>query len=134
MTKILFVCVENACRSQMAEGFAREYGKGKVEAYSAGTHPAGQVNPSAIKAMQEAGIDISRQVSKGFEALPPVEFAYVVTMGCGDECPSIPAEQRLDWKIPSPMGRPYTAFMNTAKLIQHQVQALLASLEKEKTA
>ena len=134
MTKILFVCVENACRSQMAEGFAREYGKGKVEAYSAGTHPAGQVNPSAIKAMQEAGIDISRQVSKGFEALPPVEFAYVVTMGCGDECPSIPAEQRLDWKIPSPKGRPYAAFMNTAKLIQHQVQAFLASLEKEKTA
>ena len=81
MIKILFVCVENACRSQMAEGFAREYGKGKVEAYSAGTRPSGQVNPNAIKAMREAGIDISRQTSKGFEALPPLEFAYVVTMG-----------------------------------------------------
>lgn len=130
MIKILFVCVENACRSQMAEGFAREYGKGKVEAYSAGTRPSGQVNPNAIKAMREAGIDISRQTSKRFEALPPVEFAYVVTMGCGDECPSIPARQRLDWKIPSPKGRPLDAFITSANLIKNQVRMLLSSLEK----
>jgi len=130
MTKILFVCVENACRSQMAEGFAREYGKGKVEAYSAGTHPAKQVNPNAVKAMQEAGIDISRQTSKGFEALPSLEFDYVVTMGCGDECPNIPANQRLDWKIPSPKGRPLEAFITTSNLIKNHVRTLLNSLDK----
>jgi len=130
MTKILFVCVENACRSQMAEGFAREYGKGKVEAYSAGTHPAGQVNPNAIKAMREAGIDISRQASKGFDALPQIEFDTVVTMGCGDECPSLPAKQRLDWKIPSPKGRPLEAFITSSNLIKNHVRTLLNSLEK----
>jgi arsenate reductase len=130
MTKMLFVCVENACRSQMAEGFAREYGKGKVEAYSAGTHPLGQVNPNAIKAMQEQGIDISRQISKGFDQLPTLEFDYVVTMGCGDECPNIPATYRLDWKIPSPKGRPLEAFITCSNLIKSSVRSLLASLDK----
>jgi len=130
MIKILFVCVENACRSQMAEGFAREYGKGKVEAYSAGTRPAEQVNPNAVKAMQEAGIDISRQTSKGFDDLPPVEFDYIVTMGCGDECPNIPAKQRLDWKIPSPKGRPLEAFITSSNLIKNQVRTLLNTLGK----
>ncbi len=129
MTKILFVCVENSCRSQMAEGFAREFGKGKLEAYSAGTHPSGVVNPNAIKAMQEQGIDISRHVSKGFDQLPTLEFDYVVTMGCGEECPNIPATHRLDWKISSPHGRPLEAFLTTASLIRHQVLALLKSLE-----
>lgn len=130
MIKILFVCVENACRSQMAEGFAREYGKGKVEAYSAGTHPAGQVNPNAVKAMQEQGIDISRQASKGFEALPRVEFDYVVTMGCGDECPIVPTQQRLDWKIPSPKGRSLEAFLTSSNLVKNHVRMLLNSLGK----
>jgi arsenate reductase (thioredoxin) len=129
MTKILFVCVENACRSQMAEGFAREFGKGKVEAFSAGTHPSGQVNPNAIKAMQEAGIDISRQISKGFDALPLVEFDYVVTMGCGDECPNIPARQRLDWKIPSPKGRPLEAFITSSNLIKNHARTLLNTIK-----
>jgi arsenate reductase (thioredoxin) len=114
----------------MAEGFAREYGKGKVEAYSAGTRPSGQVNPNAVKAMQEAGIDISRQASKGFEAFPHVKFDYVVTMGCGDECPNIPARSRLDWKIPSPKGRPLEAFITCSNLIKNHVRMLLNSLEK----
>jgi len=129
MTKILFVCVENACRSQMAEGFAREFGKGKVEAFSAGTHPSGQVNPNAIKAMQEGGIDISRQISKGFDVLPLVEFDYVVTMGCGNECPNIPAKQRLDWKIPSPKGRPLEAFITSSNLIKNHVRTLLNTIK-----
>ncbi|HOU36103.1 MAG TPA: arsenate reductase ArsC [Candidatus Omnitrophota bacterium] len=89
--KVLFVCVENACRSQMAEGFARALGSEIVEAYSAGSHPAFRINPDAIKVMQEAGIDISGQRCKGFKDLTVRDFDYVVTMGCDDICPFVPA-------------------------------------------
>lgn len=90
MKRILFICVENACRSQIAEGFARALGKGKVEAYSAGSRPSGKVNTRAVALMKERGIDISSQTSKSFDDLPVKEFDYAVTMGCPDSCPFIP--------------------------------------------
>jgi len=126
MTKVLFVCIENSCRSQMAEGFARFYGKGKIETFSAGSRPSGKVNEKAIEVMKEAGIDISFQPSKGFDALPLKEFDVVVTMGCGDQCPFIPAKRRIDWQIRDPKGKPIWFFREVRDEIKDKVLELIA--------
>ena len=93
---VLFVCVANAARSQMAQGFARKLASDKLEAYSAGSQPVGFVAGKAIAVMKEIGIDISDQHSKGFNDLSIKKFDYVVTMGCGDVCPFYPAKEKLD--------------------------------------
>ena len=100
--KLLFVCVENSCRSQMAEAFARIYGGEAVEAFSAGSRPSGNVNPEAIESMREVGYDLSSHESKSLDDLPDVEWDFVATMGCGDECPFVRAKHREDWQIPDP--------------------------------
>src|SRR5436305_8768888 len=87
--RLLFVCVENSCRSQMAEAFARIYGGDKVEAFSAGSQPSGIVNPQAIESMHEVGYDLSQHHSESLDDLPDVEWDFVATMGCGDECPFV---------------------------------------------
>jgi protein-tyrosine-phosphatase len=101
---ILFVCIGNACRSQMAEGLARHLGGGRVLPFSCGSRPAGFVAPQAVKVLAEKGIDISGQFSKGIDQVPQKSFDYVVTMGCGDACPIVSAKQRIDWQIPDPIG------------------------------
>lgn len=101
--KILFVCIENSNRSQMAQAFAKIYGKEKIAAYSAGSKPSGMVNPKAIQAMADMGYDLSVHESKSLkevEALAP--FDVVITMGCGDACPWMPAKQFIDWQITDP--------------------------------
>jgi protein-tyrosine-phosphatase len=98
--RVLFICMENGNRSQMAEAFARMYGAGRVEAYSAGSRPSGRVHPKAVAAMRELGYDLERHQSKGWWQLPAVEFDVAVTMGCGDECPALRAKRREDWNIP----------------------------------
>ena len=103
--KILSVCVENAGRSQMAQGFAEAFGKGNVEVYSAGSRPASQINPMAIEAMKEKGIDLSGRLPKGLNDLPPVEMDYLITMGCEETCPAIPAKKFIEWQIPDPKGK-----------------------------
>lgn len=102
--KILFACIGNCCRSQMAEGFAKRIAGDKFAIYSAGSYPAGYVHPDAIAGMKELGIDISSQYSKGFDEVPS-DLDYVVTMGCGEECPLVAAKERQDWQIPDPIGR-----------------------------
>src|SRR6478672_9666235 len=104
MTKkqLLFVCVENSNRSQMAEAFARIHGRDQVEAYSAGSRPSGTVNPKAVEAMRGVGYDLSTHQSKSLKELPDVEFDFVATMGCGDECPYFPSSTQEEWKIPDP--------------------------------
>src|SRR5437867_892349 len=92
--RLLFVCVENSNRSQMAEAFAGIHGDENVEAYSAGSRPSGTVNPKAIETMKEIGYDLSQHRSKSLSQLPDVEFDFVATMGCGDECPFVRARQR----------------------------------------
>jgi len=87
--RVLFVCVENANRSQMAEAFARILGGDSIEAYSAGSKPSGKVNPKAIEAMRELGYDLSVHGSKSLDELPDVSFDFVATMGCGDACPMV---------------------------------------------
>jgi len=128
--RILFVCIGNACRSQMAEGFARHLGGEAVEACGAGSRPAGFVAAGAIEAMKEIGIDISQQTSKSVEAFRGQDFDVVVTMGCGDACPWVPAKRRLDWKIPDPIGQSPEFFRKVRGQIEGLVRDLLAEIKK----
>lgn len=123
--RILFVCVENSCRSQMAEGFARKYGGDEFEVFSAGSKPSGIVNPDAIKVMKEAGINISGQSSKGFESLPYHRFDYIVTMGCQDTCPYFPAQKKVEWQIEDPKGKGLEVFRKVRDEIGKKVKELL---------
>ena len=126
--RVLFVCVENANRSQMAEAFARILGGDAVEAFSAGSRPSGIVNPKAISAMAELGYDLTAHGSKSLADLPDEEFDLVATMGCGDSCPHVRAKQRLDWTIPDPKHMPPDEFRGIRDLIRDKVHAALADL------
>lgn len=127
--KILFVCVENSNRSQMSQAFARILGGDKVEAFSAGSHPSGIVNPKAIVAMKELNYDLSQHDSKSLKEVEPfAPFDAVVTMGCGDACPWMPARQFIDWQIPDPKHLEPEAFNTVRDLIAEKVKALLASI------
>jgi protein-tyrosine-phosphatase len=122
--RIVFLCVENANRSQLAEAFARMYAASGVEVYSAGSRPSGKVNPRAIEAMRELGYDMTGHRSKGLEALPPGVFDLAVTL-CGDECPMLPARRRLAWQIPDPKDLGPEDYRSVRDLIGRMVHALL---------
>lgn len=128
--RVLFVCVENSCRSQMAEGFARLHGAGRIEAFSAGSRPSGKVNETAVLLMKERGVDLGLQRSKGLDGLPPGRWDAVVTMGCGDACPSLPAVRRLDWALPDPKGLPLDEFRRVRDEVESRVKALIAELSR----
>jgi len=132
--KILFVCVENSCRSQMAEGFARALGADTIEVYSAGSYPLGKVNPDAVKVMCESGIDIASQRSKGFQELPITTFDYVVTLGCQDVCPLVPARKNIDWDIDDPKGKSIYFFRCVRDKIEQKVKLLLRSVVSSEAA
>lgn len=126
--RVLFVCVENSNRSQMAEAFARMHGGDQVEAWSAGSKPSGKVNPKAIAAMMERGYDLSTHTSKSLGALPKAEFDAAVTMGCGDACPFVRARVHEDWQIPDPREMGPDEFRGVRDLIGEKVKELLARL------
>ncbi len=126
--RLLFVCVENSNRSQMAEAFARMHGGDHVEALSAGSRPSGVVNPRAIQFMREVGYDLTRHTSKSLADVPPGEYAAAVTMGCGDACPLVAAERRADWSIPDPKHLSDDEFRQVRDLIERHVLELLATL------
>ena len=126
--RIVFVCVENSCRSQIAEAFARRLAGPDVEVYSAGSRPSAQVNRQAIASMQELGYDLTTHASKSLDELPRVEFDAAVTMGCGDECPFLRAKQRADWGIPDPKHLSLDEFRQVRDLIADKVRTLLAGL------
>jgi arsenate reductase len=128
MKRVLFVCVENSNRSQMAEAFARLHGDGKVEAFSAGSRPSGRINPKAIAAMHDLGYDLTTHQSKGLEAFNGQKMDVVVTMGCGDACPLVVAERREDWQIPDPRSMEPDEFRQVRDLIEAKVRELLATL------
>jgi protein-tyrosine-phosphatase len=121
MKKVLFVCVENSCRS-IAEAFARIHGGEDIDAYSAGSRPSGVVNPKAIESMKEIGYDLSTHLSKSLDDLPDVKWDLVATMGCGDECPYIRAERREDWDVPDPKNMEPDEFRNVRDLIGKKVR------------
>ncbi len=126
--RLLFVCVENANRSQMAQAFARIHGGEGVEAYSAGSRPSGRVNPKAIAAMAELGYDLGTHESTSLDAIPDAEYDFVATMGCGDACPMVRARRREDWEIPDPRDLPPEQFRRVRDLIEARVVAALRSL------
>lgn len=126
--RILFICVENCNRSQMAEAFARIFGDGLVEAYSAGCHPAECVHPKAIAAMAELGYDLRPHQPKGLSELPEIVFDVAVTMGCDGQQPSVNAKCREDWDVPCPKEMPADQFRGVRDQIQSKVKNLLARL------
>lgn len=128
MKKVLFVCVENSNRSQMAQAFARLHGEGKIEAFSAGSRPSGKINPKAVAAMQELGYDLSTHSSKGLADFNGTDVDVAITMGCGDECPLVNAKQRLDWQIPDPRDMTPDEFRGVRDLIESKVKDLLKTL------
>jgi arsenate reductase (thioredoxin) len=128
MKRVIFVCVENSNRSQMAEAFARIHGAGKVEAHSSGSRPSGRVNPKAIEAMKEIGYDLTTHTSKSLDAFNGKSFDAAITMGCGDECPLVVASRRLDWKIPDPRDMSPAQFREVRDLIEAKVKELLLNL------
>jgi protein-tyrosine-phosphatase len=128
---LLFVCIENSNRSQMAQAFARMLGGARVEAWSAGSQPSGRVNPKAIAAMAELGYDLSTHDSKSLQEIPDIEYDLVVTMGCGDECPFVRAKQRADWALPDPRHLEGAAFLAVRDEIRRRVEFTLAGLERD---
>ena len=125
---VLFVCVHNAGRSQMAAGFLAHLGGGRVEVRSAGSNPGDQVNPSAVAAMAEVGIDLSAQTPKILTTDAVRSSDVVITMGCGDACPVFPGKRYLDWDLEDPAGRGVAAVRPIRDEIKTRVQALLAEL------
>lgn len=127
MKRVLFVCVENANRSQMAEAFARIFGGPEVEALSAGSRPSGQINPKAVRYMAELGYDLTQHASKSLDDIEG-SFDAVITMGCGDSCPWVPARRREDWALQDPKHLDDDAYRAVRDDIGNRVKALLASL------
>lgn len=128
--KILFVCIENSNRSQMSQAFAKMLGGENVEAYSAGSKPGGIVNPKAIAAMKELGYDLREHESKSLDDVKQyAPFDAVVTMGCGDACPWMPAKKFIDWDIPDPKHMETEEFNQVRDFILEKVKILLRSLQ-----
>jgi arsenate reductase (thioredoxin) len=126
---VLFVCVENSNRSQMAEAFARMHGATSVDPYSAGSRPSGRVNPKAVEAMREIGYDLTQHRSKTLSDIPAIEYDAVISMGCGDEgCPLVRAKRREDWDIPDPKGLPLERVQQVRDMIEKKVKDLLRTL------
>lgn len=124
---VLFVCIHNAGRSQMAAGFLRTLGKGQIEVRSAGSLPATQINPVAVAAMQEVGIDISGEQPKVLTSDAVQASDVVITMGCGDACPYFPGKRYLDWKLEDPAGQGIDA----VRPIRDQIRDLVTTLITE---
>ncbi len=130
MKRLLFVCVENSCRSQIAEAFVRIHGKDKFEVYSAGSRPSGNINPKAIESMREIGYDLTKHYSSSLREIPDVEYDFAATMGCEDECPFIRARRHEDWAIPDPKEFSPEQFREIRNLIERKVIDILMQLEE----
>ncbi|MDP9230226.1 MAG: arsenate reductase ArsC [Bacteroidota bacterium] len=127
--KILFVCVENSNRSQMSQAFAKMHGGKNMLAFSAGSQPSGKINPKAIAAMKELGYDLSLHHSKSLDEVKEyAPFDVVVTMGCGDACPWMPAKKFIDWEIPDPKDMTEEDFKKVRDLIEQKVKDLLVCI------
>ena len=126
MTSIVFLCTENANRSQMAEAFASLHGGGSVRVWSAGSSPSGKVNPKAIRSMAAKGYDLTSHRSKSVTELPRQPFDFVITMGCGDQCPALAGRTREDWRLPDPKDLDPQSFDGVRDEIEQRVLELLA--------
>ena len=129
MPEVLFLCVHNAGRSQMAAGFARHLGGERVRVRSAGSEPGERMNPVAVEAMAEVGIDIAGAVPARLEDATVESADYIVTMGCGDACPVLPGRAYLDWALDDPAGQPLPVVRAIRDDIERRVRALLEALQ-----
>lgn len=126
--RILFVCVENSNRSQMAQAFATIFGGDRVESLSAGSRPSGRVNPKAIESMRELGYDLTKHHSKGIDEYAGQEIDVAVLLGCGDTCPKVKAKRLIEWQIPDPRDLPPNEFRKVRDTIAANVRALLSQV------
>ena len=125
---VLFVCVHNAGRSQMAAAFLTSLSNGAIEVRSAGSQPAEKVNPAAVEAMAEVGIDMSAEIPKILTTEAVKDSDVVITMGCGDECPYFPGKRYEDWVLEDPAGKGVESVRPIRDQIKGRVEALIASL------
>jgi protein-tyrosine-phosphatase len=136
MKRVLFVCVENAGRSQMAEAFARKYGGGKVEALSAGTMPAKEVNPVVIQVMQEKGIDLTANKPKAITRQMVQDADMIIVMGCSAEgfCPAPLLNKVVDWQIKDPKDKPVEKVREIRDEIESRVRKLISEIDNPMSA
>ncbi len=125
---VLFVCVHNAGRSQMAAAFLTHLGQDRVEVRSAGSAPAATVNPAVVEAMREVGIDVSAEVPKVLTVEAVQASDVVITMGCGDACPYFPGKRYLDWQLDDPAGQGVDAVRPIRDRIEQRIRGLLDEL------
>ncbi|MCA9321380.1 MAG: arsenate reductase ArsC [Planctomycetes bacterium] len=128
--RVLFVCVENSCRSQLAEAFAIIHGDSMIEAKSAGSQPAGAINPKAAESMRELGYDLRSHRSKPLSSVLDTDYDIVVSMGCGDDLAAIRTEEVVTWDIPDPKQMNIDDFREVRDLIESQVKSLIAELSR----
>ena len=128
-SKIAFICVENARRSQMAQGFAEALGQEELKVYSAGSRPSWAIDPLVIEVMREKGIDLSSKRPKSLNDLPPIEMDYLITMGCEETCPAISAKKIIEWEIPDPKGKPIDEVRRIRDMLAVKVKMLLEEVE-----
>lgn len=129
LASVLFVCVHNAGRSQMAAGFITHLAGDRIEVRSAGSAPGEQVNPAAVEAMKEVGVDIAAQKPKVLTTEAVQASDYVITMGCGDACPVFPGKQYLDWALEDPAGKGVESVRPIRDAIRARVEALIAEID-----
>ena len=130
MKKVLFACVENSCRSQMAEGFANIHGTNILMPFSTGSKASGQINNKAVIAMKEIGYDLTEHKSKGLDEFSDLKFDYLITLGCNDECPNIETKFRKEWNIPDPKNMDLKNFNKVRDLIEKKVLSLIDEIDQ----
>ena len=130
MKKVLFACVENSCRSQIAEGFANIYGTNIMMPFSAGSKASGKINKKAVIVMAEIGYDLTRHKSKGLEEFTDSNFDYLITLGYKDECPNIETIFRKEWDIPDPKNMNLEDFCKVRDLIEKSVLSLINEIRQ----
>ena len=126
---VLFACVENSCRSQIAEALAKKISPHKFNFYSAGSKPSGIINPMAIKLLKSQGVYLTDHRSKDVSEFINIKIDYLILMGCGDQCPNIVAEERVEWDIPDPKDMEALEFLNVIEIIRGEVKKLIKTID-----
>ena len=129
--KVLFACVENSCRSQIAEALAKNISPSKVDFYSAGSKPSGIINPTATKLLNSQEVYLTDHKSQNISEFVNVKIDYLILMGCGDQCPNLVANEIVEWDIPDPKDMEEPEFLNVIEKIRGKVQKLIETIYNE---
>ena len=128
---ILFACIENSCRSQIAEALANKISPHKFYFYSAGSKPSGVINPMAKKLLSSQGVSLNDHQSKDVSEFVNTKIDYLILLGCGDKCPNLDVDQRIEWDIPDPKNMEESEFLNVIEEIRDKVQKLIETIYNE---